>query len=556
MNHHFATSKPSTTRPLLHRFCRKQDGTVTLFGVIMFILMVGIGGIAIDVMRFETQRVQLQNTLDRAVLAAAALNQTLTPEDVVRDYFAHSGLENYRLRVDADEGLGFRTVSVAAEMEVDTTFLDLFGVRTLTTPAVGQAEESVQNIEIVLALDISNSMDHLDATGTRKIESLQSAATRFVDRVLASNDTVNDEMFVSVSLVPYSALVNVGQPLSVAFNADLQHTYSYCTYFAPEQFQRTSFGGSDQLLHMGNFDLQNWYNFGGHQQPWCDPATHAQITPWATDSAALQAEINSYVPYGNTAIDQGIRWAVALLDPSARTILTDLQSSGATDIPIHGDLVGRPFDYNSEGTMKVIILMTDGTNSGQYDLIEPFHSGGPSTVLYHAEDDRYSMYLEDTDEYWVPFPASNDSTTWNNRYGYFSEDPYKGAESYPLTWDYLFDTYTAREIAFHFFWAARRSRDWDYYNLLRYDSLEDLSGRTNSNSVATLANARTTQMCDLANASGVVIFTVAFEAPTDGQNLMRICATSDSHYYTAEGLEVDDAFASIANTINQLRLIR
>jgi hypothetical protein len=37
---------------------------------------------------------------------------------------------------------------------------------------------------------------------------------------------------------------------------------------------------------------------------------------------------------------------------------------------------------------------------------------------------------------------------------------------------------------------------------------------------------------------------------------MRYCASSDAHYYDVEGVEITDAFASIARTINQLRLIQ
>jgi hypothetical protein len=50
------------------------------------------GGIAIDIMRYETQRVQLQYTLDRSVLAAASVTQPLNPVDVVENYFEISGL--------------------------------------------------------------------------------------------------------------------------------------------------------------------------------------------------------------------------------------------------------------------------------------------------------------------------------------------------------------------------------------------------------------------------------------------------------------------------------
>jgi hypothetical protein len=35
---------------------------------------------------------------------------------------------------------------------------------------------------------------------------------------------------------------------------------------------------------------------------------------------------------------------------------------------------------------------------------------------------------------------------------------------------------------------------------------------------------------------------------------MRYCATSSGHYFDVNGVEISEAFSSIANTIQQLRL--
>jgi hypothetical protein len=116
------------------------------------------GGIAIDIMRYETQRVQLQYTLDRSVLAAASVTQPLNPVDVVENYFEISGLDNYRLSIDVEEGLNFRRVEAYAELEINTLFMHMFGVRVLTSPAEGAAEERIRNVEVSMVVDISGSM--------------------------------------------------------------------------------------------------------------------------------------------------------------------------------------------------------------------------------------------------------------------------------------------------------------------------------------------------------------------------------------------------------------
>lgn len=63
-------------------------------------------------------------------------------------------------------------------------------------------------------------------------------------------------------------------------------------------------------------------------------------------------------------------------------------------------------------------------------------------------------------------------------------------------------------------------------------------------------------ICDAARAADIVVFTIGFEAPSGGQEVMRYCATTDAHYYDVDGLEIAQAFENIARAINQLRLIQ
>jgi hypothetical protein len=65
-------------------------------------------------------------------------------------------------------------------------------------------------------------------------------------------------------------------------------------------------------------------------------------------------------------------------------------------------------------------------------------------------------------------------------------------------------------------------------------------------------------LCNIAKQNGVVIFTIAFNAPAAAQTQMENCAESKSYYYQvandANGASLNGAFASITRTIKQLRL--
>jgi Flp pilus assembly protein TadG len=516
-------------RRLPRRFTVREDGSITIFATVVFVLMVGIGGIAIDVMRFETQRVQLQYTLDRAVLAAASLSQTLDPEEVVQAYFETAGLEGYRLRVQVEEGVNFRRVEAQAELDLQTLFMSIFGQPILTSPAAGAAEERVRNIEVSLVLDISGSM-----LSANRLENLRPAAREFVTSVLAANDNPNNEQLVSVSIVPYDHAVNMGTTLSSVFALTNEHSYSRCARFYEADFAVSGINPTVPLQRLGHFDYQSGQN-GNFA---CRTDNRGAVAPWSNNESQLHALINGLSTEGNrfTAIDQGMRWAVALLDPAARPALSALVANGT----VHEDFTGRPASYLDPETIKIVVLMTDGENTRQWDVHNQYRSG-PSPFWRDPDNGDLSIYRASTNRYWQV-----DNDVWRTT-------PDGGSNDNAVRIDY--------------------ADLWNYvptgamYNLLRYEPDSYIQGLRYSYEFSDIVNEHTPNnglvadtrlrtMCDVAHAQGIVVFSIAFEAPSGGQSVMRYCASSDAHFYDVDGIDISNAFASIARTINQLRLIQ
>ena len=105
--------------------------------------MLVLGGMAVDFMRQENQRVVLQGIADRSVLSAASLQQTLDGEDIVRDYFEKSGYSAALVGNPTFEDQGnFKRVTVTAQQDLDTFFLRLIGIDTLTSVGSANAIES------------------------------------------------------------------------------------------------------------------------------------------------------------------------------------------------------------------------------------------------------------------------------------------------------------------------------------------------------------------------------------------------------------------------------
>ena len=61
-------------------------------------------------------------------------------------------------------------------------------------------------------------------------------------------------------------------------------------------------------------------------------------------------------------------------------------------------------------------------------------------------------------------------------------------------------------------------------------------------------------ICDAAKEQGIVIWSIGFEVTNHGADVMRTCASSPSHFFRVEGVEISKAFEAIARQINQLRL--
>ena len=193
----------SATRPVFANLARKlrdytkdEDGAVAIFIVLIFIVMMMLGGIAVDVMRFETRRVALQETLDRAVLAAAnvVLPPSTTPQSVVTEWFTKAGLGN-ELTVDyfapvvgGTATASSREATARAKVRSYNHFMQMLSKPYFEGPAVAVAQQGVSKIEVIMVLDITGSM--AEASGsTTKIAALRQAASNFVTIMKFSKDT-------------------------------------------------------------------------------------------------------------------------------------------------------------------------------------------------------------------------------------------------------------------------------------------------------------------------------------------------------------------------------
>lgn len=504
-------------------FALNEDGVITIFTIFIMLMMLMVAGIGVDLMQNEMRRTALQNTVDRAVLAAADLDQTRDPQAVVEDYFDKTGLREFLTDVKPNNGLNYRNVTAEAFMRSNTQFMSLLGVDSLPVPAYSQAVEEVPNVEISLVLDISGSMRF-----SNRMTNLRPAAKNFIDIVLlgpAANTT-------SINLIPYAGQTNPGRFMFDRLGGD---RYSAAAMNKEDGGEDENFNntrlpsdedagtGSDpavryvypnlssclEIDRLNNNDFQhdrlpsagyytqtahfmNWeiasqivrdedgnpvlFDENGEIVPaggqtrlvmdwgWC-PQDHNSIIYASNDSTVLKNRIASMRMHDGTGTHYAMKWALALLNPDSQPDFDQMSKPANNLVPPQFN--NRPLPYNDIETVKYIILMTDGQITEQVRPIDEMHVENPKVHLNDRKSDREQTTSQST-------------------------------------------------------------------NVASFKRQCDLAKETSRN---------------------IVIYTIAFEAPGTPEDQMKYCASSDSHFFRATGkAEIAAAFSTIARQINELRL--
>ncbi|MAB08706.1 MAG: pilus assembly protein [Rhodobacteraceae bacterium] len=99
---------------------------------------------------------------------------------------------------------------------------------------------------------------------------------------------------------------------------------------------------------------------------------------------------------------------------------------------------------------------------------------------------------------------------------------------------------------------------WDRYNLWyylsRYVNSWDRGDFYYQKYDAGTGDTLLSNICTAAKDNGILIWSIGFEVTDHGAGVMENCASSPSHFFRVEGVEIADAFSTIAHTLNQLRL--
>ncbi len=341
---------------------RDERGGMTLFVLVFFILLMVVGGMAVDYQRHDMARADLQNALDRGILAATNSNHIYDPNgqltldeqaaEVIQDYMASRVDRSHAVDLVASvtATTGGRAVLATASRPLNTIFLRMVGINQLDVNVQSGAVQAAPRLEIALVLDVSGSMgwDSTSAPGT-KLSQLQVAAKNFIDTVLSADNQAQ----TLISIVPFSQQVNMPRAMADLYNIDRHHDYSSCIDYHEMDFNTVVLPMNPATPYtQGQHFRENSEDFG------C-PKGYNAITPFSNTPQTLKDAIDALAPESWTATYFGMKWGQHLLDTSSRPLVDAMIANG----DLSADFTGWPHASNNTSVRKITVVMSDGQNT-------------------------------------------------------------------------------------------------------------------------------------------------------------------------------------------------
>jgi Flp pilus assembly protein TadG len=352
----------------MRRLFAATGGNATMLATFAILPMMAGAGLLTDAGRAYMVENRLSKALDSAALAAGRVLFAGSAEVEARSYFdanypagfLDSSVTDFTYSVDNSQSF----ITVTAQASVPTSFMSVLGKSEITVSSRSVVERQNRGAEIALIMDNTGSM-----RGGGKMDAMKAAGQDLVDIMFGGAASL-DHLYVSV--VPYTATVNVGQGNWDWLSAgDRYHD-------SPDPFDPTSWKGCvmarlsndrdetddppsaaafESYFYPSNPTDNDWpdvreansyQNSGTGPNLGCGPA----ITPLTNIKQTVADAVAEMLPWhrGGTTSNLGLVWGWRTLSPRWRGLWEQ-------DTPSN-----FPLDYDAPLMDKVAIVLTDGVN--------------------------------------------------------------------------------------------------------------------------------------------------------------------------------------------------
>ncbi|HWU00319.1 MAG TPA: pilus assembly protein TadG-related protein [Terriglobales bacterium] len=212
-----------------------RKGSVAVYTALTMFVVLAATGLAVDTGRAFLIKSKLSQALDAAALAGGKSYVVEDSDADIKMFFSANYPTNYlgsTLVANKDTGSpltitqGGKTINVSATATLNTYFGDFIGHKVINISATSQVTRNMTALDVVLAIDMSQSMNCSISQGTSancstevsgsKLSAVRTDATDLVDTLFdnqgdSSTVTTSEGTFnlLQVGVVPYAGKVNV-----------------------------------------------------------------------------------------------------------------------------------------------------------------------------------------------------------------------------------------------------------------------------------------------------------------------------------------------------------
>lgn len=517
---------------------------------LMFPMLLGGVGLALDFSSMTKAHSRLQNALDAAVLAASRINdKTVDREQMFRNFLAANlagepMLANVVANIDIDTGINYIETNGVATADVELTFGLLFGeARQIRVTA--SAYESRNNLEVVMALDNTGSM------GSARMAELRKAATSLVDILALVHSPDNEpKRVVRAALVPFVTAVNVK---GEGFKWDwIDGGWNAATgkYREPKAKYHGAYFKPVGGKPVNHFDLFSYLRDNSNNQVEWKGCVEARPTPYNLSDAAPNAATPDtlFVPYfapdnpgtKGQSPNRSDRWNNSYLT-DAFTVNNNTDKD-------------KLRDSNRYKNVTAANRYIDPTNHHQPRTTGPNYACATPIMPLTSDFAKLKTEIGKMIHWEGSGTNVSEGIAWSYRVLSPGEPYTDGAPFKSENTSKFVVVFTDGENTV--FGASNETHlrsDYGAYGILDGDSPPRF-GTTNRNTALTQVNNWTLEACNMLKAQDVEIFTVLLGADTAANRaLYTKCATTADHYYATNDVsQLDGVFKRIASRIAKL----
>ena len=582
---------------LLRKFTSDRSGHVTSIFAFSLLPICAVIGFSLDLQNQIQRELKTQAVLDSAVLAASKAMQTGASEAEIEETVA----DFVSLHVDSLPGLDCATptvtmhsddTSIEASLECtqDTTLMHIIGQDTLPVEVESVSTYSLTAIDIAFMFDLSTSMNN-----NNRLVDLKSATTDALDILLPSSASADVTEHTRIAMASYGNSLTAGPYFEQA--TGLSPTRSYSDTVSVEIDDRdisdglTSYaaidvylydaGSGDRIAEFGNGALikvepeqlnnmtivveprSSYYRF--------DEFESFEFRLSGTEHKNATESVEPFTLYGDSGMSSlnGEQWSTGQFELKLR----GFDGNGLTGAKILDKTI--EFELFKEGDVRESDESHTITSTcvWERDGDERFTDAPPAAGSYLSANSAWFRQLnaDSPNGVWeVGFNENGERQTigtrcpnaapvelTNNRTAldtYVSTLSAGGGTAGHLgvgwTWYLISDRWAsvfdgAAEP------AAFTDPDITKAVVLMTDGAFNAVGHRDQGDSQTQARA----LCNGMKNKSIIVYAVAFRAPTAGQRVLQDCATSPTTYFNASNRdELKAAYKEIAVQLSDLRL--